>query len=327
MPSTGRAFARAGLLGNPSDGYGGKVVACPVRNLGVEVAVRPAEGVIIAAGGVRVEIPTLDEAISGDMLPEADRLERLVLAALCRFSRERPEAMRPAGRAAGLAIECSTTIPRQVGLAGSSATIIATLRALCDHFGETIGPFEMAEIALATEVEDLDIAAGPMDRVIQSYEQVLVMDFSQPRSPESYRVLHAEVIPPVLIAWTAAGGRSSGIIHSDLRERWDRGDDDVVGTMREYRDVVDRGVAALKSGDFETFADQVDRNFDLRIGVTTVTDEDARMVEVARAHGAAAKLCGSGGAVLVVPRGGAGLRSLERAFAETGFAACRPEMT
>ena len=33
----GTAFARAGLLGNPSDGYGGKVLAAAVRNFAARV--------------------------------------------------------------------------------------------------------------------------------------------------------------------------------------------------------------------------------------------------------------------------------------------------
>ena len=33
----GKAFARAGLLGNPSDGYGGKVLSVVVRNFSARV--------------------------------------------------------------------------------------------------------------------------------------------------------------------------------------------------------------------------------------------------------------------------------------------------
>ena len=32
-----RAYARAGLLGNPSDGYNGKNISCIVRNFWAEV--------------------------------------------------------------------------------------------------------------------------------------------------------------------------------------------------------------------------------------------------------------------------------------------------
>ena len=59
-----------------------------------------------------------------------------------------------------------TSIPRGVGLGGSSAIVIAVLRALCALHGTELDPARMAELALAIETEDLAIAAGPQDRVV-----------------------------------------------------------------------------------------------------------------------------------------------------------------
>jgi glucuronokinase len=256
-----------------------------------------------------------------------DGLEALVLAALRRFARTRPSAIDDRARAGGLTLECSTTVPRQVGLAGSSAAIIATLRALTDLFGESIEPFDLAEIALATEVEDLGIAAGPMDRVIQSYERVMVLELAGRRTPACYQTIDGALIPPVLVAWTPRVGRPSGLTHSDLRRRWESGDPSVLAAVAELRRVVDRGLEAMRRGDADAFADEVDRNYGLRRSVTDVTPDDAAMVGLARELGAAAKLCGSGGAVLVAPRSGVSLGAIEEAFAEAGFETCRPEIT
>ncbi len=72
-----------------------------------------------------------------------------------------------------------TEIPREVGLGGSSAIVIATLRALCALARSRLDPAATAAIALAVETEDLGIAAGPQDRLIQAHEGLLYLDFSE----------------------------------------------------------------------------------------------------------------------------------------------------
>ena len=52
-------------------------------------------------------------------------------------------------------VKWRTSVPRGVGLGGSSAIVIAALRALCDLHGTALDPARMAELALAVETEDL----------------------------------------------------------------------------------------------------------------------------------------------------------------------------
>ncbi len=305
-------------MGNPSDGYEGKVIACPVRNFVTEVSLRPASGFTVSSTGDPLVFDDLATALHGPWPEQADGLEMLVLAAARRLARSFDRV--PAN---GLSLECSTTIPRQVGLSGSSAAIVATMRALAAHWKLALDPFDLAEMALATETEDLGIAAGPMDRVIQAYEEVMLLDLSPPRTRASYRVLPA-LAPPLLIAWTPSAGRSSDVTHSDLRARWLAEDPHVTGVMKKLAELVPPGAAALADGDVATYTDLVDRNFDLRCSVTDVGESDVRMVQLARDASAAAKLCGSGGAVLVVPRASTDLQDLERRYVEAGFRTCRP---
>jgi glucuronokinase len=319
----GKAFSRLGLLGNPSDGYGGKAIGCPVRNFVARVSLAPSDCVSVSAGGSPLRFGDLEQALEGPMPRGVEGLERLILAALRRL--DRSVGRRRAARGP-LAIECTTTIPRQVGLAGSSAVIIATIRAFCERWRVPIDPFGLAEMALATEVEDLGIAAGPMDRVIQAYDRVMVMDLAAPRSEESYQPLDAALLPPLLIAWVPGGGASSHVTHSDLRERFDRGEEGVVRIMTTLRGLVDQGVAALRARDQDGFADLMEENFRLRRAVTKVSEQDQAMVSIAGEHGAAAKLCGSGGAVVIVPRTGVVLSRVARALESEGFRACTPRV-
>ena len=71
----------------------------------------------------------------------------------------------------------STTIPRSVGLAGSSAIVIAALRAA----GVDLEPPEVAELALAIERDDLGIAAGLQDRAVQAFDQPVLVDGERSR--------------------------------------------------------------------------------------------------------------------------------------------------
>jgi glucuronokinase len=300
------------------------VIGFPVRNFEATVTVGPSHVTSVDAGGEPIRL-------SGSGWPsDADGLERLVLAAFRRFSTDvcdlSSASRKPGTPPVGLALQGSTTIPRQVGLAGSSGIIIATLRALSRYSGVSITPFDMAEMALAIEVDDLGIAAGPLDRVIQSYESFMLLELRPPRTPGHYRPLDLSLLPPTLIAWTGTAGRPSDVTHSDLRERWERGDADVLAVVEELRSLVDRGLGFLEAGDRRAFADAVDRNFELRVSVTDVTEADAEMVQIARTVGAAAKLCGSGGAVVAVPRPGVDLQALEARYEEAGYHTVRPRI-
>jgi glucuronokinase len=114
-----------------------------------------------------------------------------------------------------------------VGLSGSSAIVIAALRALGDWLGFELPPDQLAEAALACEVDELGITAGPMDRVIQAYEGLLAMDFAPPRAAASYRRLDPSGLPPLFLAWNPRGGAPSRRQHGDVRARWLRGDTEV----------------------------------------------------------------------------------------------------
>jgi glucuronokinase len=55
-----------------------------------------------------------------------------------------------------------------VGLAGSSAIIVATLRCLMEFYDVDIPPEVQPSLALSVERDELKIGAGLQDRVIQA---------------------------------------------------------------------------------------------------------------------------------------------------------------
>ena len=195
MPA-GRAFARAALLGNPSDGYGGRTLAFTVADFEAKVTVTAAE-----------------ETGVGSIAPE------LLLAALERF-RER------FGGPGEVEMACETTIPHQVGLGGSSAIVIAAIRALATELRVTLEADELAAMALAVEAEDLEIAAGPQDRVAQAHQGLVEMDFSEPGEHGVGRNqrLDPRLLPELVLAFRTDEGKSSAVAHDALRARWARQD-------------------------------------------------------------------------------------------------------
>lgn len=267
----GRAPARAALAGNPSDGYGGAVLAVTVEAFAAQALVRPA-ATGDAAGGAE---PTLVEAT-------VRRFYRDVLPAA------------PPSRAAW-----STTIPRSVGLGGSSAIVIATLRALCAHHGLELGSVDLAELALSVEVDDLGIAAGLQDRIAQSFGGVTFMDFGR---PPRYERLDSALLPPLLVAWREHTGSSSGGVHGDLRRRYDAGDPGLQKAMAELAGLARAARDALLAGDHATLGRCADASFDVRTRILTLDPRHVEMVHIARSAGAAANYAGSGGAIVCVCR-------------------------
>ena len=157
MTSSGTAKARVGLLGNPSDGFGGRVLAMTVPSFKATASVHSA-----------VDAWDFDDS-------------ELLEATIALLRNTHPELVtEPA------AVSFDTNIPRQVGLGGSSAIIIAVLRALANRAGIEWDSVDLARTALLVETEQLGWAAGPQDRVVQVFEGVLDMDFAEPWQAHRY---------------------------------------------------------------------------------------------------------------------------------------------
>jgi glucuronokinase len=270
-PASGCALARVALAGNPSDGYGGATLAMTIGGWPAYATVAP------RTGG-----------------PCANPESNLVEATVSRFDRTRGTDSAP------IAIRWSTTIPMTVGLGGSSAIVIATTRALCAHHGVALEPDELASFALAVETDDLGIAAGLQDRVAQAYGGLTFMDFAAGRN----EALDPSLLPPLAVAWDEDAAEQSGVVHGDLRARYERGDENVHDAMKGLAGAARAARDALVAHDHQGFARAVDRTFDLRASVLDLDPRHVAMVRRARDAGAAANYTGSGGAVVAVCHGG-----------------------
>jgi glucuronokinase len=281
----GSALARAALLGNPSDGFGGATLSFTFAEYAAHVTVTEAE-----TPGIRPADP--DGA-------------RLIEATVARFARHRRVRETP------LAIDYRSTIPRQVGLGGSSAIVVATLRALCSLTTTHLEPDELAAVALAVEAEDLGISAGPQDRVAQAYEGLVFMDFAPGR--QRHEPLDPALLPPLYVAYLREGAEHSGVLHAELRARDEA---DIAERMRRLAELARRGREALLEQDHAELARLIDRNLEERRALRAVDEGSAALAEAARAVGACANLAGSGGAIVGVCASPVQLESLRAALKE-----------
>jgi glucuronokinase len=260
----GRAPARAALAGNPSDGYGGAVLAVAVEAFAAEAKA----------------VPAARDDFGGLALVEA---------AVRRYRRH------TGAGAGGVAVRVRSTIPREVGLAGSSAIVIATLRALGKLHGAPVELDALPALALAVETEELGIAAGLQDRVAQAHGGLVCMDFAV--EPPRYEPLDAALLPPLFLAWRADAAAASGGVHGALRARWAAGEPAVHAAMAALGDAARGGRECLACGDHAGFGAAMDRSYDLRASIAELDPRHVRMIELARACGASVNYAGSGGAI------------------------------
>jgi glucuronokinase len=300
-----RAYARAGLVGNPSDGYNGRTISFIIRNLWAEVVLYEWDEIeILWSSEDQSRFRSVHDLAQDVRLHGYYGGVRLVKATIKRFV-EYCDAQKLKLHDRNFSIRYQSTIPRNVGLAGSSAIIISTLRALMDFYEVTIPLEVQPSLALSVETRELGITGGLQDRVIQCYEGLVSMDFSKDKMTTRdgyecgvYERLDPALLPPIYMAYCDEMGEPTEVIHNNLRQRYDRGDADVVTAMRTFADLARDGRGALAQGDVAHLSRLIDTNFDTRRSICQLHSGHIEMIERARKVGATAKFAGSGGAII-----------------------------
>jgi glucuronokinase len=102
----------------------------------------------------------------------------------------------------GFTIFYRTNIPRQVGLAGSSALVTSLIKALVKYYNIPLYIFPLhaqANMALSAERDELGIPSGFQDRVVQIYGGCMSMSFDKDlidsRGYGDYQRLDPKLLP------------------------------------------------------------------------------------------------------------------------------------
>ncbi len=323
-------YARAGLLGNPSDGYYGKTISFIVRNFRARVLLYPS---------ARLEI-----RLSKADLPVFENLEdlyhttrwrgyyggiRIIQALLVRlmdYCRERGIELEDRN----FTIEYESNIPQRLGMGGSSAIITAALRALNEYFQLQIPLPIQANLALETETKELGVPGGLQDRVIQAYEGLVYMDFARDimerQGYGNYERLDPMLLPKLYIAYRTSLSEGTEVFHSNVRERWFAGDPEVTGAMKTWALLAERGRAALLSRDYEALDELINANFDLRAHIYRISEGNLEMVRAARSVGATSKFAGSGGCIVGTYRDETMFQALGQVMQPLGIVVVKPRI-
>jgi len=322
------AYARAGLLGNPSDGYFGKTIAFVMRNFRARVILYPSARLEIKPS--KADMPIFDNL---EDLYQTTRWRgyyggiRIIQALVVRlldYCRERGIVLEDRN----FTLEYESTIPLRLGMGGSSAIITAALRALCQYFHLTIPLHEQVTLVWETETKELGVPAGPQDRVAQVYEGLVYMDFSreimEQRGHGHYEWLDPALLPDIYVAYRTSLSEGTEVFHSNIRERWNAGDQQIVGAMRTWAAYAEQGRRALLERDRPSLERLIDANFDLRAEIYHISPGNQEMVRMARSVGATANFAGSGGAVVGTYKDEAMLEALRSAMKPIAVGVIRP---
>jgi glucuronokinase len=296
------AYPRAGLVGNPSDGYFGKTISFAFTNFATEVTLYETPELEILAS-------KRDHSRFNSLRALADDVGRngyyggirLLKATIKRFYDYCLEHQLTLDQR-NFTIRYHTDIPEQVGLAGSSAIITACLRALMTFYQVTIPRPIQANLVLSVETKELGIPAGLQDRVAQTYQGLVYMDFNRAYMDEHghgfYEPLDPGLLPHLYIAYWEALSEGTEVFHNDIRGRFNRGDPEVVNAMKFWADLTSQVRERLLQKHADNIGPLLNANFDKRREIYHLSPGNIKMVDTARSVGASAKFCGSGGAIV-----------------------------
>lgn len=325
------AYARAGFLGNPSDGYYGKTISFLIRNFRARVLLYPSARLEIKPS--KADMPIFENL--NDLYRTTRwrgyyggiRIIQALVVRLMDYCGE--QGLQLPDR--NFTMEYESSIPMRLGLGGSSAIITAALRALCRYFDLEVSPAIQANLALETETRELGVPAGLQDRVVQAYEGVVYMNFARAilerQGYGEYERLDPALLPAVYVAYRTTLSEGTEIFHDQVRERWRAGDPEILQAMETWAGYAERGREALLGRDYATLDRLIDANFDLRARVYRVSEGNLQMVRTARRAGATANFAGSGGAIVGTYKSEQMYQDLVSAMQPLGVAVIKPVVT
>lgn len=299
MTFVASAPGRCGIIGNPSDLYGGRVLSCSLP----------------ARATCRLTVGEGEESLPEDRTLWDAAFRRFPVEGACR-------------------VEWSTDVPRSSGLSGSTALLAATLACLLMARGET--PmlnsvlYRSAFAMLVRDVErhDASVVCGYQDALMIVHGGLQLMSFTGmgPDDAEPQPTLRAVDAELPFLLVTTGVERLSGSVHGPMVERWRRGDAAVVGAMTALPAMAAEGAEALQKGDYRRLGELMDENYRMVADLGGSGESIDALVERCKHHGAlGAKLAGAGmgGTVIALTEDPNALEAALRADGYSRF--LRPE--
>ena len=280
------APGRCGIIGNPTDMYGGTVISCSI-DFRAHVCVEPHDSLKLQVAGQETVIENPDDLVlNGDYFD--------VARAILDYFREDDLRCK---------ISYWTDIPVRAGVAGSTALTVAILYALLHFKGLDYSRYQVAELARYIELNHLRVVCGYQDAYMCTFGGLNYMDF---RGKQFYREaseeLYATIEPldhyvsqlPFVLAHTGAS-HSSGAVHKPIRERWLEGEPEVREGYERISHLAREGKKALLAENWERLGQLMNENHAIQRNLGGSGEANEQLISVALEHGAlGAKLAGAG---------------------------------
>ncbi|MEA3408647.1 MAG: galactokinase family protein [Chloroflexota bacterium] len=308
------APGRCGIIGNPTDMYGGTVISCSI-DFRAHVCVEPCDQLRLEVAGQETVIESAD-----DLILNGDDFD--VARAILDYFREDDLRYK---------ISYWTDIPIRAGVAGSTALTVAMLYALLHLQGVDYSRYQVAELARYIELNHLRVVCGYQDAYMCTFGGLNYMDF---RGKQFYREaseeLYATVEPleryvpalPFVLAHTGAS-HSSDAVHKPLRERWLEGEREVHEGYERISYLAREGKKALLAGNWARLGQLMNENHAIQRDLGGSGEANEHLIHVALEHGAlGAKLAGAGqgGTIIALhPQPGEMIAALREAGSEKIF--------
>ncbi len=280
------APGRCGIIGNPTDMYGGSVISCSTQERAF-VSVEPSDGLTLESdqGECQVHLRS-DLQLKGD---HCDILRAVI--AHQRYYRLKAH------------VRCWSELPFASGLSGSTAMVAAALRAVTAFQGIEYGRHHFAELARSIELNYMGVVCGYQDQYMATFGGFNYMDF---RDKEFYREVMSEPFAtvesltqhvdelPFILANTGVA-HHSGAVHKPIRERWLEGDREVVDAYVQIAKLAREGKKALLTRNWKLLGELMNENHDIQRKLGGSGPENERLIGAALDAGAyGAKLAGAG---------------------------------
>ena len=283
------APGRCGLLGNPTDMYGGSVISCSLQER-ARCEIVPSASLILEADNGEKEIITH----MAQLEPRENRLD--LAKAVLKGMGITPETHT-------FHLKYSTDVPMQAGLSGSTALFAATYGAIAKQIGLVQHKHAVAESIRRIEYEILGIICGFQDQHMAVFGGLNYMDFRGkgshlPMDEQPLATIEPlmDSVPPLPMILAHTGVKHhSGQAHKPVRQRWLEGDKEVIEAYNRVQELARYGKDDLLRGDWERFAEKMNENQAVQKRLGASGEAVDKLVDVALANGAiAAKLAGAG---------------------------------
>lgn len=295
--------ARVGLVGNPSDGYAGAVLATVVPGLAATVTAVAADHLSFEGDDASSRWASMSDWRTNVRDAGHGHDQKIISAALWTLDDylRRHQRRQRVGR--GVALKWSTDIPRSVGLAGSSALAVGVIDATATLWQVELDRRVVAALALRAERDVLGIAAGWQDRIVQSFSCTVLVDSAQMEVVDGLLVPHVQlpsvalgVTGSLVVAWADHVSSPSGDYHAEVRLAGEA----LGAPMSELAGLARQATKALTNGALAGVAAAMDAGWLIRQRCAPLRSDHGALVEAVRDQGIAATTPGSGGSVVAM---------------------------